>query len=131
MELRNNDHTRTIFQIAKTPLGDLIVGIAFGNFAGLLPVKKVKETDKVLAFWHPKPYWEKHILIVPKKAIKNIPELKEADYPYINEVYKVAKEVVTELGWDKDGYSLLTNGGNRQEVNQLHFHLNSGKVLEI
>lgn len=119
-----------IFKLAKTPLGDLIVGIAFGTpLSNLLPIKRVKETEKVLAFWHPKPFWEKHILLVPKKQIKSLIEMNGDDFGYIEEIYKVAKEIVIELGWNESEYTILTNGGNRQEVNQIHFHLNSGKVL--
>lgn len=95
----------------------------------LLPVKRVKETHKVLAFWHPTPFWEKHILLVPKKPIKNITSLTDDDLPYIDEIYKLTKEIVVELVWDKTEYTVLTNGGGRQEVNQIHFHLNSGEVL--
>lgn len=123
--------SKKLFLLAKTPLGDLIVGLAFGKFSKVLPVKRVKETDKVIAFWHPKPFWEKHILIVPKKAIPNIVLLKDEDYEYVEEVYKVAKEIVLELGWDKTDYFILTNGGTRQEVNQLHFHLGSGKRIKF
>lgn len=118
-----------LFSIAKTPVGDLIVGLAFGKFSKLLPVKKLKETDKVIAFWHPKPFWEKHILIVPKKPIKKIANLKKEDLPYIDEVFVVAKELVKGLGWEKSEYTLLINGGKRQEVNQLHFHLVCGEKL--
>jgi histidine triad (HIT) family protein len=122
--------SKHLFKLAKTPLGDLIVGIAFGTpLSKLLPVKRVKETDKVLAFWHPKPFWQQHILLVPKKPIKSISSLKTEHYPYIEDIYKTAKEIVEELGWNKTEYTILTNGGNRQEVNQLHFHLNSGKEL--
>lgn len=121
--------SKFLFSLAKSPVGDLIVGVAFGNYSGLLPIKRVRETDKVLAFWHPRPFWEKHILLVPKKAIKNLVSLKDEDYTYISEVYKVAKEIVEELGWDKTGYTILANGGSRQEVNQVHFHLSSGKEL--
>ncbi len=122
--------SKQLFRLAKTPLGDLIVGLAFGTpLNKLLPVNRIKETDKVVAFWHPKPFWEKHILLVPKKPIKSITTLKEEDYPYIQELYKLVKEIVEELGWDKTEYTVLTNGGSRQEVNQLHFHLNSGKQL--
>lgn len=121
--------SKKLFSLAKTPLGDLIVGIAFGKFSNLLPVKRIKETPKVIAFWHPKPFWEKHILIIPRKQIKNLTSLKYEDGEYIYEVFKVAGEIVKELGWEKDGYSLLANGGKRQEVNQLHFHLNSGKQI--
>jgi histidine triad (HIT) family protein len=119
-----------IFKLAKTPLGDLIVGIAFGTpLSNLLPINRVKETDKVLAFWHPKPFWEKHILLVPKKQIKSLTGMNGDDFEYIEEIYKVAKEIVMELGWNETEYTILTNGGNRQEVNQIHFHLNSGKML--
>jgi histidine triad (HIT) family protein len=122
--------SKTLFRLAKTPLGDLIVGIAFGTSLNkLLPVKRIKETNKVLAFWHPKPYWERHILLVPKKPIKNLTSLNPEDYEYIQDVYGLAKEIVLELGWDKTGYTILTNGGERQEVNQIHFHLNSGNQL--
>ena len=121
--------SKKLFTLAKTPIGDLIVGLAFGKFSKLLPVKKVKETDKVIAFWHPKPFWQKHILIVPKKAIKKLTVITEDDLEYIDEVFRVSREIVEKLGWEKEKYSLLVNGGKRQEVNQLHFHLASGKQI--
>lgn len=115
--------SKKLLSMAKTPIGDLIIGLAFGKINRLLPVKRLKETDKVIAFWHPKPFYEKHILIVPKKPIKKITSIKEEDMGYIDEIFKVAKEIVEELEWEKSGYTLLANGGARQEVNQLHFHL--------
>ncbi len=120
---------RKIFSLAKTPIGDLIVGLAFGKLSNLLPVKKIRETDRVVAFWHPVPFWEKHILIVPKKKIKKLTQITNKNYTYINEVVMVANDIVRDLGWEKDGYTLLVNGGKRQEVNQLHFHLVSGKEI--
>ena len=121
---------KALFALAKSPLGELIVGIAFGTFSKLLPVQRIKETDKVLAFWHPKPYWEHHILIVPKKAIKNISKLQQSDFVYVAEVYKVAQEIIQERGWQETDYTIVTNGGTRQEVAQLHFHLGSGAVIK-
>jgi len=120
---------KKLFSLAKTPVGDLIVGLAFGKLNKLLPVKKLQDTDRVVAFWHPKPFWEKHILIVPKRPIKKLTSIKEGDYVYINEVFKVAKQLVEKLGWEEGKYSLTVNGGKRQEVNQLHFHLSAGKEL--
>jgi len=121
---------KKLFDLGKTPIGDLIVGFAFGKFSKLLPVKKLKETDKIMAFWHPKPSWENHILIVPKKQIRKLTELGEKDLPYISEAFVVAREIVEKLGWEKEGYTLSVNGGKRQEVNQLHFHLSSGKKIK-
>src|SRR4030042_2482645 len=124
-----NNFPKSFFSLAKTPLGDFIVGLVFGKFSKLLPVKKIKETDKVIAFWHPKPFWEKHILIVPKKPVKSLVLLKEEDIVFVNEVFDIAKELVKEFGWEKDGYTLSVNGRKTQDVNQLHFHLHSGKEV--
>lgn len=122
--------SKQLFSLAKSSLGEFIVGIAFSKFSKYLPIKKVKETDKAIAFWHPKPFWQKHILIVPKKPIKTLLHLNEEDKEYIVEVYKIAGGIVKELSWEKEGYTLSTNGGKRQEVAQLHFHLWSGKQIE-
>lgn len=116
-----------LFSTAKTKVGSYIVGKTFESFSKLLPVLRVYENDLVIAFWHPKPFWEKHILIIPKKAIKSMTTISDADMIYINEVYKTVKTVIGKLEWTE--YTLLTNGGQRQEVNQLHFHLCSGKEV--
>ena len=55
--------------------------------------------------------------------------MTDDDYKFIEDIYKVAKEIVTEMDWNETEYSILTNGGRRQEVNQIHFHLNSGKII--
>ncbi len=121
--------SKKLFSVAKSPFGDLMVGTVFEKFSGLLPIKKIVETDKIIAFWHPKPFWEDHILIVPKKAIKGLIDVNDKDFEYIIEVYKVVRNLIKKLGWQKSGYTLLTNGGLRQEVNQLHFHLTRGKEI--
>ena len=118
---------KAAFSLAKTSVGSLIVGIAFGKLSRLLPVKKIKDTKYAIAFWHPKPHWERHILIVPKKSIKSVAALRKGDSMYIAGMFKVAKDIVKELGWESKGYSLIINGGKRQEVGQLHMHLSRGK----
>jgi len=113
--------------MAKTPLGDYIVGTTFESLSNALPVKRVYENKLIIAFWHPRPFWEKHIVIVPKKKIKNIASIKNDDQALINEVFVSVKDIVQKLGWTE--YTLLVNGGNRQEINQIHFHLCSGKEV--
>ncbi len=119
--------SKFLFSVAKTSIGDYIVGTIFESFSKILPINRVFENDLVVAFWHPKPFWKKHILIVPKKKIKSMTTIKELDMIFINEVFKTVKIIVDKLGWKE--YTLLINGGDRQEVNQLHFHLCSGKEI--
>lgn len=121
--------SRKLFTLAKSPLGGLIVGISFGNFSRLLPVERVRETKTVLAFKHPKPSWENHILIVPKKAIKDLAAVTDVEMSYIADSLQVARDIAKENKWSETDYMLVTNGGSRQEVSQLHFHLTSGSAL--
>jgi histidine triad (HIT) family protein len=117
--------SKKVFELSKTKIGGWVVGQIFENFSGMLPLNKIKETDKVIAFWHPKPAYAKHIIVVPKKAIKKITDLKKEDGEYISEAFIVISEIIKELNLEKDGYSVTVNGGSRQEVKQLHFHLYS------
>ena len=84
-----------LLTLARSSLGSLIVGIAFGHCSKILPVNRVYETDKVLAYKHPKPHYEDHILIVPKKAIKNLHTTKTEHQPYLAEIFHVAQQIIT------------------------------------
>ena len=117
-----------LFSTAKTKIGSYIVGETFEKFSNILPVDRVYENEYIIAFWHPKPFWEKHILIVPKKKIKNMISINDSDERYFTEVFSAVKIIIEKLKWSE--YSLLSNGGERQEVNQLHFHLCTGKELK-
>jgi histidine triad (HIT) family protein len=86
-----------------------------------MPVNKLLETENVLAFYHPAPAHDLHILIVPKRKVKSLMELK--DEQLLAEIVQAAQQLVEELQLEKGGYSLLVNGGHYQDVNQLHFHL--------
>lgn len=92
-----------------------------------LTIKKVKETNNVLAFYHTKPSWTTHIVIVPKKHIVN---LLEANSEILEEIISVAKEIIEELELNKINYKLIVNGGSFQDSQHLHFHLVSGKRNE-
>ena len=119
---------RSLLTLARSPLGALIVGVAFERCSKILPVNRVYETDLVLAFRHPKPYWAEHILIVPKKAIKSLQELKPEDQQYLTKSFHVAQKIINQRTHN-NAYQLILNGGNRQEVTQLHIHLGFGKTV--
>lgn len=105
-----------------------LINLGFSKFSKSLPLKKLIDTKHVIAFHHPRPTHEIHILIVPKKKIGNITTADDSE-TYIIEVLKAVQKLVRDLNLEKPGYSLITNGGPRQKVKQLHFHLISGKNL--
>jgi len=91
-----------------------------------LPVEKVRETDRVLAFYHTKPNWTEHIVIVPKQHVTRLIELE--DMSIIQEIFEVAKDIIKEKGFAESNYKIITNGGSFQDSQHLHFHLVSGEV---
>ena len=119
---------RALLTLARSPLGSFIVGVAFGHCSKLLPIERVYETDGVLAFRHPKPHWEEHILVVPKKAIKSLDTAKTEDQKYLTELFHVAQEIIKTEKEHYNSYQLIINGGTRQEVPQLHLHIGFGKI---
>ena len=71
-----------------------------------------------------------HLLIVTKKVIKSLQEIKEEDLMLLQEIVKVAQKLAKQFHVE-DNYRLLTNVGQGagQSVFHLHFHLIGGKIL--
>jgi len=120
------DVMRFLRFFTQTKIGGLLVGWIFAHMSFILPIKRLHETETLLVFKHPKPSYPVHILIVPKKAIGNLADLNEEDNEFLLDVFRIAKSLVEELGINQTGYRLILNGGEFQEVPQLHFHLVSG-----
>ena len=67
-----------------------------------------------------------HVLIVPKRACASLMELSAQDARFLADLVETAQSLVRELGLENKGYRLVVNGGEYQDVGQLHFHLISG-----
>ena len=89
------------------------------NFA--IPVKRLRETDTLLAFHHPKPSYSFHVLLVPKKAIVSLKDLDSKDTLFLSDLYSAVQSLVDEF--NLAAYRLIVNGGEHQDFPQLHFHL--------
>ena len=96
--------------------------------SGKMPIKKLYESDNVLAFYHTRPSYEKHIVITTKKHILDLPSISDEELVILNEVLKVARDLSQNL--DKEnGVHLITNIGKFQDSPHIHFHLVTGKKL--
>lgn len=97
---------------------------------GELPCKKVFENERILAIEDIAPVAPVHFLIMPKKEIRNLQEVKPEDLPLITEIVQVAQKLAEEYDIE-DGYRLLTNNGSEggQVIFHLHFHLIGGRKL--
>lgn len=96
-----------------------------------IPSDIVFENDKVIAFKDINPQAPVHILVVPKKEIATINDIKEEDKELIGEIYLAIGKIAAQLGIAEEGYRVIANcneyGG--QEVFHIHFHLLGGEKL--
>lgn len=115
--------SRWAFRLASPLARWLRIGWIFEHWGSLLPVKRLSETDRLLAFYHPRPAYPLHILIVPKRSIPGLEALSPADNQLLIEVIQMARQLATQLGFNQDGWSLVINAGDYQTISQLHFHL--------
>jgi len=95
-----------------------------------LPAEIVFENERILAIKDLYPIAPVHLLIMPKKEIKDIQSIEEEDMPLIGEIAIIAKKLADEFDV-ADGYRLLTNNGPSagQTIFHLHFHLIGGRNL--
>lgn len=97
--------------------------------SGEIPSSKVYEDELCYAFYDIAPMAPKHFLVVPKKHLANVSEIKEEDAHIVGHIFAVISKLTKEL--DFDGYRVVTNCGEiaGQTVMHLHFHVLGGKQL--
>jgi len=92
---------------------------------GEIPSSFIYENEEVVAFNDLYPKAKTHILIVPKKHIPTIADLKddEQDEILVGKMMLVARDIAKEKGLS--GYKLAFNVGKDggQEIFHIHLHL--------
>ncbi len=96
--------------------------------SGKTPVEKVAETANVLAYHHTRPFWETHIVVIPKTHVSSL--LTIDDNALLIELLDVVKQVAAMVVEEKRAARVLTNLGEYQDSKHLHFHVNSGKRIK-
>ena len=120
---------RLLFWLARTRLGGLLLKLLFVNFSFALPMKRLQETDTLIAISHPRPSHTLHILIVPKLKYKTIFDIPPNECEFKKDLFETVKSLIREFSLEDGAYRLILNGGDYQEVDHLHFHLISDDDL--
>ena len=87
----------------------------------VIPVHRLRETKTLIAFYHPKPAYPFHVLLVPKKSVVTLKELDSNDSAFLSDLFTTVQNLVEEH--QLTAYRLIVNGGTYQDFPQLHFHL--------
>ncbi len=92
-----------------------------------LPSRKEYEDEDILVIQNINPIAPTHVLIIPKKHIKNLSDISESDKDVLGKILLVAKEMSFKLGISDAFRLAVANGENAgQSVFHLHFHLTGG-----
>ena len=94
--------------------------------AGELPAQVVFEDEHLIAFNDIDPKADTHVLVIPKKHIVNLDDLKEGDEEVISHIMFTIPKIAKQLGLE--GYRTITNTGEKggQVVFHMHFHILGG-----
>lgn len=97
-----------------------------------IPAEIVYEDDRVLAFKDINPAAPVHVLIIPKKHIATLLDIKDEDKDLIGHIYLTAGRLAGELGLADRGYRVVSNCKEEagQTVFHIHFHLLGGRPLQ-
>lgn len=89
----------------------------------------VHEDDRVLAFRHTRPWWDLHVVVVPKRHIASLTRATAADESDIRALLQVVQSVARSVESSEGAAAVLTNLGTYQDSRHLHVHVHSGARL--
>ena len=92
------------------------------------PAEFVYEDTSLVAFEDAHPRAPVHLLVVPRKHIRSINDLKDEDRDIIANMIFTARDVARQVGVSTSGYKLAFNveRGAGQVIFHLHLHLVGG-----
>jgi hypothetical protein len=103
-----------------TELAGLLASAGIKHAPGLMPLV-VKESGKCISINHPYRRGKLHVVMLPKRDIRDIANIAAGDEPYVLECFSHIRALVSQHGLHN--YQVLTNGPGFQHVTYLHFHL--------
>ena len=114
---------RWLFSVARLPALRPIVRWVFAYMSFLIPVQRLRETETLIAFHHPRPGYPFHVLLVSKQGYSSLLDVPPQAADFWRDLIETVQSLVREFHLDTGGYRLIANGGSYQDVPQLHFHL--------
>lgn len=97
--------------------------------SGKTPVDKIVETDHLVAYHHTDPYWEVHVVVVPRRHIESLASLDGHDEALIVDFMRTLSELAGRISSEHGGCRVSTNVGSYQDNKHLHWYIHAGKRL--
>lgn len=91
--------------------------------SGGIEVSIVYEDERVLAFHHPNPTSEVHVVVIPKDHIRSIMEPEALDGLLLSSMVRAVQEAARTLALDEDGFYVRTNACAPGVTPHMHWHI--------
>ena len=85
-----------------------------------------------MAFYDIDPRAPVHVLIIPRRHVPAVDQLRDGDADVMGQLFLVARRLARELGVADSGYRMVVNNGKDagQSVDHIHMHLLGGRPLK-
>ena len=92
--------------------------------SGDLDVERVHEDDLVLAFHHPRPVAEVHVVVVPKAHVAGLMDEAALDGHLLVSIMRAIQNTATSLGLlDGRGFYVRINAASPGVTPHMHWHI--------
>ncbi|MCM8765021.1 MAG: histidine triad nucleotide-binding protein [Candidatus Omnitrophica bacterium] len=102
-----------------------------GISVGKVPAKKIYEDAEIVAFHDINPQSPVHLLVIPRKHISNLLDIKQQDAALLSKMVMTATILAKEYGIAESGYRIVinTNRDAGQSIDHLHIHILGGRAM--
>ena len=91
--------------------------------SGKIVVQKVWEDERVLAFHHPEPTAEIHVVVIPKQHVSGLLAPQALDGVLLSSMVMAIQQVALQLGLDKTGFYVGANAAAPGVTPHMHWHI--------
>lgn len=96
-----------------------------------IPARIVYEDEYAIAFEDVNPQAPVHTLVIPRRHIPTLLDIKEGDNNLIGHLVKVANRIARDKGIAERGFRIVTNCNpeSGQTVYHIHLHILGGRQM--
>lgn len=96
-----------------------------------IPARIIYEDEHAIAFEDINPQAPVHTLVIPRKHIPTLLDIKEEDNNLIGHLVKVANKIANDKGIAEKGFRVVTNCNpeSGQTVYHIHLHILGGRQM--
>ena len=117
------DKVRTVTSEATYQGDDFYCDVAIPR---TVPLDVVHDDERVLAYHHTRPYWDVHLVVVPKRHIGSLTTVRPSDEADVRALLCVVQDIARAVEKEHGAAAVLTNLGAYQDSKHLHIHVHSG-----